>query len=169
MQRVALGKHGPSVSEIGIGMWQAGGTSWGSDVRDRDCVAAMVRGVELGMNLADTAEVYGDGHSEQVVGRAIRRVGRDRVFLATSWREVVRRRGWLHAAYAVPLALAATVRPAKHGAGLHTVALATALGGAAAAGGYLASWFLQIPTGATMVALAGLMFAGAWALRTSRA
>lgn len=83
MKYVTLGRKGPKVSEIGIGMWQAGGKAWGSDVRDAECVAAMVRGVELGMNLADTAEVYGGGHSEQVVGRAIRKVGRDHVFLAT--------------------------------------------------------------------------------------
>ncbi len=83
MKYVTLGRKGPKVSEIGIGMWQAGGRAWGSDVRDAECVAAMVRGVELGMNLADTAEVYGGGHSEQVVGRAIRKVGRDHVFVAT--------------------------------------------------------------------------------------
>ncbi len=83
MKQVALGRDGPRVSEIGVGMWQAGGKSWGSDVRDRGCVAAMARGVELGMNLADTAEVYGNGHSEEVVARAIREVGRDRVFVAT--------------------------------------------------------------------------------------
>ncbi len=83
MEYVTLGKDGPRVSEIGLGMWQAGGPSWGSDVRDRDCTAAMVRGIELGMNLADTAEGYGSGHSEEVVGQAIRAVGRDRVFIAT--------------------------------------------------------------------------------------
>ncbi len=83
MRQVTLGRGGPKVSEIGLGMWQAGGPSWGSDVRDRDCIAAMVRGVELGMDLADTAEVYGSGHSEEVVGQAIRKVGRDRVFVAT--------------------------------------------------------------------------------------
>lgn len=83
MEHVTLGKGGPNISEIGIGMWQAGGTSWGSDVRDRDCIAAMARGVALGMDLADTAEVYGNGHSEEIVGRAIRKVGRDRVFVAT--------------------------------------------------------------------------------------
>ncbi len=80
---MTLGRDGPKVSEIGIGMWQAGGKSWGSDVRDRDCVAAMVRGVDLGINLADTAEVYGNGHSEEVVAQAIRKVGRERVFVAT--------------------------------------------------------------------------------------
>ena len=83
MKYTTLGRNWPRVSEIGLRIWQAGGTSWGSDVRDRDCVAALVRGVELGMNLADTAEVYGSGHSEEVVARAIRQVGRDRVFLAT--------------------------------------------------------------------------------------
>jgi zinc transport system permease protein len=48
-------------------------------------------------------------------------------------------------------------------------ALATALGALAAGGGYLASWFLQVPTGATMVALSGLLFAGAWVARGARA
>jgi len=43
----------------------------------------MERAVELGINLVDTAEAYGDGHSERVMSRAIRNVGRDRVFVAT--------------------------------------------------------------------------------------
>ncbi len=83
MRMVALGRGGPMVSEIGIGMWQAGGKSWGKDVRDRDCQAAMERAIELGINLVDTAEVYGHGHSEEVTGRAIRSAGRDNVFIAT--------------------------------------------------------------------------------------
>jgi len=64
-------------------MWQAGGKAWGSDVRDADCRKAMERAVELGVNLVDTAEAYGDGHSERVMSRAIRNVGRDHVFVAT--------------------------------------------------------------------------------------
>jgi len=83
MDYVNLGRNGPKVSAIGIGMWQAGGKNWGADVRDRDCREAMVRAVELGINLVDTAEVYGSGHSEEVVGQAIRDVGRENVFLAT--------------------------------------------------------------------------------------
>jgi aryl-alcohol dehydrogenase-like predicted oxidoreductase len=83
MRRVQLGRNGPKVSEVGIGMWQAGGKSWGNDVRDKDCQAAMERAVELGINLVDTAEVYGKGHSEEVTGKAIRAVGRDNVFIAT--------------------------------------------------------------------------------------
>ncbi|HYV09073.1 MAG TPA: aldo/keto reductase, partial [Thermoplasmata archaeon] len=68
---------------IGVGMWQAGGKAWGADVRDDDCRKAMERAVELGINLVDTAEAYGDGHSETVMARAIRNVGRDNVFVAT--------------------------------------------------------------------------------------
>jgi aryl-alcohol dehydrogenase-like predicted oxidoreductase len=83
MERIALGRGGPRVSTIGLGMWQAGGDAWGKDVRDKDCIAAMVRAVDLGVDLVDTAEVYGNGHSEEVVGKAIRSVGRDRVFVAT--------------------------------------------------------------------------------------
>ncbi len=83
MKYVALGRKGPRVSEVGIGMWQAGGKSWGQDVEDADCQKAMERAVELGVNLVDTAEAYGDGHSEEVVGRAIRAAGREQVFIAT--------------------------------------------------------------------------------------
>jgi len=83
MDYIALGRGGPKVSAIGIGMWQAGGKAWGSDVRDADCRKAMERAVELGINLVDTAEAYGDGHSETVMSRAIKNVGRDNVFIAT--------------------------------------------------------------------------------------
>jgi diketogulonate reductase-like aldo/keto reductase len=83
MEYVPLGRGGPKVSEVGIGMWQAGGKAWGSDVRDADCQRAMERAVELGINLVDTAEASGDGHSEKVMAKAIKRVGRDHVFIVT--------------------------------------------------------------------------------------
>src|SRR3989442_11050440 len=83
MDYVPLGRGGPKVSEVGIGMWQAGGKAWGSDVRDADCQRAMERAVELGINLVDTAEAYGDGHSEKVMSKAIKNVGRDHGFIAT--------------------------------------------------------------------------------------
>ena len=83
MEYVSLGRGGPDVSAVGLGMWQAGGKAWGADVRDADCRKAMERAVDLGINLVDTAEAYGDGHSEQVISRAIKNVGRDRVFIAT--------------------------------------------------------------------------------------
>jgi len=49
MEYVALGRGGPRVSAVGVGMWQAGGKSWGKDVRDPDCRKAMARAVELGL------------------------------------------------------------------------------------------------------------------------
>jgi aryl-alcohol dehydrogenase-like predicted oxidoreductase len=88
MKTVTLGKDGPKVSEIGVGMWQAGGTAWGDDVRDDDCLAAMRRAHELGVTLVDTAEVYGDGHSEEVVGRGIKEIGRDDLVIATKVADV---------------------------------------------------------------------------------
>src|SRR5713101_1568840 len=83
MEYVRLGRGGPNISAVGMRMWQAGGKAWGSDVRYADCRKAMERAVELGINLVDTAEAYGYGHSERVMSRAIRNVGRDHVFVAT--------------------------------------------------------------------------------------
>jgi len=83
MDLVELGRSGTRVSSIGIGTWQAGDDTWGPDVNDRDCIDAIVRATELGMTLVDTAENYGRGHSEEVLGKAIRKVGRENVFVAT--------------------------------------------------------------------------------------
>src|SRR2546427_2064791 len=83
MEYVSLGRGGPTISAVGLGMWQAGGKAWGADVRDAECRRAMERAVDLGINLVDTAEAYGDGHSERVMCRAIKNLGRDRVFIAT--------------------------------------------------------------------------------------
>ena len=83
MERIELGTSGLQVSRIGLGMWQASGVQWGADVNDADCIAAMRRAVELGVNLIDTAEVYGQGHSEEVVGQAIKEIGRDNVVVAS--------------------------------------------------------------------------------------
>ncbi len=83
MEQVELGGSGMRVSCLGVGMWQAGGQPWGDDVRDGDCIAAMRRAHELGVTLIDTAEVYGDGHSEEVVGQALKEIGRDEVVVAT--------------------------------------------------------------------------------------
>ncbi len=83
MERVDLGSTGITVSRLGLGMWQAGGQPWGDDIRDEDCVQAMVRAHELGVNLIDTAEVYGNGHSEAVVGQAVKEIGRDEMVIAT--------------------------------------------------------------------------------------
>ena len=66
-----------------MGMWQASGAIWGTDVTDESCIQAVVRSSELGVNLVDTAEAYGDGHSEEVLGKAIKRVDREKLIVAT--------------------------------------------------------------------------------------
>jgi len=83
MDKVELGRSGIKVSRLGIGAWQAGGKQWGKDVRDKDCIAALVKAHELGINLVDTAEVYGKGHSEEVVAKALKKIGRDEMVVAT--------------------------------------------------------------------------------------
>lgn len=66
-----LGTTGIQVSAIGFGAWAIGGDEWGP-VEHEDSVAAMERALELGINLIGTADVYGDGHSEELVARVIR-------------------------------------------------------------------------------------------------
>jgi len=77
-----LGSEGPAVSVIGFGAWAAGGSGWGT-VDDGQTVAAIRRSVELGATFIDTAEVYGAGHSEEIVAEAVAGMGRDDFFLAT--------------------------------------------------------------------------------------
>lgn len=83
MEEIALGGSGIRVSRLGLGMWQAGGQPWGEDVKDEECIAAIRRAHELGVTLIDTAEAYGEGHSEEIVGQAVREIGRDEVVVAT--------------------------------------------------------------------------------------
>ena len=81
MRTRQLGRLGPELSVVGFGAWAIGGPwqfGWGR-VDDDTSVAAIRRAIELGVNWVDTAAVYGLGHSEEVVGRAVRpfRVGED--------------------------------------------------------------------------------------------
>lgn len=60
----------PTLSRLGLGAWAFGGVGWGPQ-DDRDSIAAIHRAVDLGVNWIDTAAVYGGGHAELVVGKAI--------------------------------------------------------------------------------------------------
>jgi diketogulonate reductase-like aldo/keto reductase len=75
-----LGKTGEKVSTIGMGTWGIGVYS-SSEERSRQ-VRALQRGLELGINLIDTAEMYHSGRSEQIVGEAVKGM-REKVFIAT--------------------------------------------------------------------------------------
>ena len=66
-----LGRTGYSVSEIGFGAWGIGGSMWqGSD--DAESLRALHTAVDLGVNFIDTAYGYGDGHSEELIGRLLK-------------------------------------------------------------------------------------------------
>lgn len=62
-----LGKTGRAVSVIGLGTWQLG-ADWG-DVADADALAALEAAAQAGVTFLDTADVYGDGRSERLIGR----------------------------------------------------------------------------------------------------
>lgn len=76
-----LGRTELMVSEIGFGGLPIGGLRWG-DVRDEESLAALRRAYDLGTNFFDTADVYGRGHSEELIGQALGEV-RSHVLLAT--------------------------------------------------------------------------------------
>lgn len=70
-----LGSRGPQITELGFGAWAIGGGDWAygwGPQDDADSVAAIHRALERGAGWIDTAAVYGLGHSEQVVARALR-------------------------------------------------------------------------------------------------
>ena len=81
MEYRTLARTGLRVATIGMGCWAIGGDAWGP-VEDRDSEDAIRRAVELGVNFFDTADVYGRGHSEELVGRALKE-RRDDVVIAT--------------------------------------------------------------------------------------
>lgn len=98
MEYRQLGKSGIKVSAIGLGTWQWGSREWGWDKSygKKDVLAAFETAIELGINLIDTAEVYGRGKSEQLISEALRG-RREEVVIATkvspwnlSYRRVLR-------------------------------------------------------------------------------
>ncbi len=78
MERRRLGRSGVEVSVLGLGTWPMSGEWWG-DADDETSVRTVHRALELGVTLIDTAESYGKGHAEEVVGRALAGRRRDAV------------------------------------------------------------------------------------------
>jgi aryl-alcohol dehydrogenase-like predicted oxidoreductase len=81
MKRYELGSTGIFVAPIIMGTWQAGKDMW-AGIEDQETTKAIKAAVEAGMNVIDTAEVYGSGHSERIVAQAISGI-REKVVLAT--------------------------------------------------------------------------------------
>lgn len=61
-------RSGIDVTEVGLGLWAIADSSWGPG-DDKDSLEAIETALELGVNFYDTADVYGDGHSEELLGR----------------------------------------------------------------------------------------------------
>lgn len=73
------------VSEIGLGTWQLGGTEWG-DVPESQALDTLAAAADAGVNFLDTADIYGLGRSESLIGRFLRgRADRDRFVIATKF------------------------------------------------------------------------------------
>jgi aryl-alcohol dehydrogenase-like predicted oxidoreductase len=74
MERRPLGNSDLAITPVGYGAWAIGGPGWEyawGPQKDEDSIAAIVRSLELGVNWIDTAAVYGLGHSEEVVAKAL--------------------------------------------------------------------------------------------------
>ena len=90
MQSVRFGRTGMEITHIGFGSWAIGGGGWRAawgPQDDDEAVGAIRRAVELGMNWIDTAAVYGLGHSEELVARALKDVS-DRPYVFTKCSQV---------------------------------------------------------------------------------
>ena len=81
MEHRRLGGTDLEISAIGFGSWEAGGAHWGANASENGVIPAIRAGIDAGMTWVDTAEVYGQGVSEQIVGRAV--AGRDDVLVFT--------------------------------------------------------------------------------------
>ena len=74
-------KTGRQVSEIGLGCWQLGGSDWGA-ADEQTCFAILAAAVDAGVSFFDTADVYGGGRSETLIGKFLKQTGHE-IFVAT--------------------------------------------------------------------------------------
>jgi aryl-alcohol dehydrogenase-like predicted oxidoreductase len=81
IEKRTLGKSGIEVTKIGVGLWAIGGTEWG-ETEDKESLDMISAALDMGINFFDTADVYGDGHSEKLLGKAMQGQ-RDKFIVAT--------------------------------------------------------------------------------------
>src|SRR5437763_12311348 len=84
MQYRKLGNSDLLVSSICFGAWAAGGWMWGGTER-RDALRAIRKSFDLGVTSIDTAPVYGQGNSEEIVGEAVKGFPRDKIQILTKY------------------------------------------------------------------------------------
>ncbi len=82
MERIRLGRSELNVSRVAFGTWQLSPRFWG-DVSKQQVVKAIALAFEKGINFFDTADAYGDGYGETVLGEAIAQLPRDEIVICT--------------------------------------------------------------------------------------
>ncbi|WP_455463572.1 aldo/keto reductase [Candidatus Hodarchaeum mangrovi] len=87
MKYTTIGDTSTKISQIGLRTWQFGSSGWGygTDFTKEDAIAVVHRALDLGINLIDTAEVYGRGNSEKIVGEAIKGYEREQIIISTKF------------------------------------------------------------------------------------
>jgi Predicted oxidoreductases (related to aryl-alcohol dehydrogenases) len=83
MQKINIGNSKLQATRVGLGCWQAGLKGWGEDYGDKDIIDAIKFYVENGGNYLDTAEIYGMGHSEELIKQALSEIPKNRYIVAT--------------------------------------------------------------------------------------
>jgi aryl-alcohol dehydrogenase-like predicted oxidoreductase len=81
LEKRILGKSGIAITKIGVGLWAIGGDAWGP-TEDRESLNVIDAALNAGVTFFDTADVYGAGHSEELLGQAMKG-RRDRFIVAT--------------------------------------------------------------------------------------
>lgn len=84
MQKVQLGKSDLKISPIVFGAWAIGGWAWGGN-DDKQALEAIKTSFDAGVTSIDTAPIYGYGHSESLVGKAIKELGRENIEILTKF------------------------------------------------------------------------------------
>lgn len=97
MEKRTLGRSGIPVSALGVGCWAMGGSGWGGGANDPESIRGIHRALEMGVTFFDTADVYGNGHSEHVLAEALAGK-REQVVVATKfgsgWDDAARQGNW---------------------------------------------------------------------------
>lgn len=87
MKFTIIGNTNVKASQIGLGTWQFGTKGWGygTDFNRTDAVSIVHKALDLGINLIDTAEAYGWGKSEEIIGEAVRGYDREKIIITTKF------------------------------------------------------------------------------------
>jgi len=78
-----LGTTGIKIPALGLGTWKIGGGNSADRSRDREYVEVLKKAIDMGYSHLDTAEMYGDGHAEELIGEAIKGLDREELFLVS--------------------------------------------------------------------------------------